>query len=431
MAIGKKKAAVNVLLTIAAVVFTICGPVIGALAANGWNEWTSGGSLDYDQQENATAYLSAPFVEEKISTEGRYASINGTGTSANITAETPVFDVVTEWDQVTITSTGTDVRFILNLNLSLAEMMASKYTELRIKTNSSKALDIEIEAVKSDGVDLTTYDLYEAEPGNLSKTSTWSFDATDILLAKTTLAPAKTDDVWIRIIISGKDTVKLTTADVIQFQVALGGNDNVYAIAHEDSLGLTAVILGIVYLVGGTLATPWINFSGDGSLQKTVSTAARGRKSKSRRGSRGSMGIVPVLVLGGLAVVLGVFSMDAAAAPTTSTVNAGSTIDPLFWGIAGSFVFIGAFAFMMFSGVTKTLPKKFNLLGMTISTTTGVVGSFIATATDTSTFVSAAFLGQLGWQGWVFAAGFAWFVIVLIWNGIYCWRMKKPFSLVR
>ena len=422
--IGWKKARLNILASMFAIVMTLAGPVVGTAGANMWNEWTSGGSIDYTQIENTTAYLSAPFVEEKISTEARYASVNGTGTSANITAETPTWDTTTEWDQVTITSTGTDVKLIFNLNITLDELLDTKNTEMRIKTNGSKALEITIEAVKSDGVDLKTHELYNKEVANLSQKAVWDFDPTDILEASNELDPAKTDDVWIRIIIEGKGTTKLTTADVVQFQFAWGGNDNVYALSSEDALGMTAVIMGLLYLILAVLATPMLNIDGDGSVQKTFRQAARR--------SRGTMGYIPVIVMAIAAVVMCFLTMDAAAlSPGTSATTNSVGMDPLFWGIAGSFLLIGGWAFMMFSGFTKTLPKKFNLLGFSVTTGSGILGTIIATATDTSTFVSSAFLGHLGWQGWIFAIGYGAFFFVLIWNGIWCWRKKKPFTLWR
>jgi hypothetical protein len=311
--------------------------------------------------------------------------------------------------------------------------MASKYTELIVKTNGSKALDLKIEACKSDGVTLSTVELFTAEIGNKSQITTWDYTATQILEAKNTLNAAATDKVWIRIAISGGGTQKLTTADTVQFQFAHRGVDNVYSRSNEDMMGITAVILGIVFIILGVIATPFINLDGTGKAQTAYSKATRGKGRKRKKASRGTMGLLPVIFLGLAAVVMGFLTMDAAALPVDGTTAQAATggIDPLFVGLAGSFILIGGWAFMMFSGFTRTMPKKFSIAGFTITSGVGILGSALAMVSDTATFVSSAYLGNLGWQGWIFAGGYTFFAIILVWNGIWCWRQKKPFTLWR
>jgi hypothetical protein len=237
---------------------------VGVWIGNQVNGWRAD-SYAYDQMENVTSeYYEAPIIESS-DTEAKVVSLNDT----TITEETPTWDTTSEWDQVIITSTGTDVSLIFNLNISAEDLLRSNDFQVRMKFNGSKPLDVSIETCKFDGITLTTSQVWSKSISNGSQVAYWNWTPTEILEAHDNLNQDPTDESWIRIVIEGGDTSKLTTGDTVQFQVAIGGPDNLLTWSSYGIMTTTATLLGIGLAVMALFASPLVNpVSGGGYLSK-------------------------------------------------------------------------------------------------------------------------------------------------------------------
>lgn len=243
-----KKQLDNILMGGAILLLMVLLPV-GIWAANSVNGLLTSG-YTYAQQENTTAFYVGPILDG-LDAEYRFASVNGT----TIVEETPVWDELSEWDSVTITHTGTDCSMYFNWNVTLADLLASRDYTFRMKFNSSKALDVTINAVKFDGVTLTSVELFTGSVENESSELSWTWKPMDLLEPKTTLNKEITDESYLQIILEGGDTAKLTTGDTVQFQFALGEPDNLYTFTSGGILTTTAVFGGLSFFVLGMAST--------------------------------------------------------------------------------------------------------------------------------------------------------------------------------
>lgn len=94
-----------------------------------------------------------------------------------------------------------------------------------------------------------------------------------------------------------------------------------------------------------------------------------------------------------------------------------------------SFIFMGLFGLVIYAGKTKPNPSWLKALGF--STTSGVLGVIFAIAGKTYIFFAAAITGNLGLAGVIFMIGYLAMMGVMIWNVLWCWSKRKPFTLVR
>lgn len=237
---------------------------LGVWIGNEINTWRSD-TYAYDQMENVTSeYYEAPIIESS-DTEAKVVSLNDT----TITEETPTWDTVSEWDQLIVTSTGTDVSLIFNLNISAEDLMRSSDYQMRMKLNGSKALDLSIEVCKFDGVAFTSSEVWSGHVSNGSEVNYWNWTPTEVLEAHDIQDLEPTDESWIRIIISGADGDKLTTGDTVQFQIAKGGPDNLTTWSSYGIMTTTTTLLGIGLMIMALFASPLVNpISGGGYAGK-------------------------------------------------------------------------------------------------------------------------------------------------------------------
>lgn len=279
-----KKEQLNVALMIGAIMILMVGVPLAITGANSINGWLSD-TYAFTQTENVTGFYDGPLVDGEDD-EGRYASVNGTST-ISITEETPVWDTIVEWDQVTITSTGEDVRVVWNLNYSVSDLMRSGDYQLRMKFNGSKGLDITINAVKYDGVTFTSWEVYTGHVSNGSQVEYWNWTPTQILDAVNNINADPTDETYLQLIVEGEDAdVKLTTGDVIQFQFALGGADNVYAFTSWQILSGVSAILSLTFLTLSFGATPMWDPITKGPAHGMATKYYKKSKAKSRKSRR-------------------------------------------------------------------------------------------------------------------------------------------------
>lgn len=285
---NKKKLYTNIALSVLALTFFICGPFLGVFTVEKVNGWLSDG-YEYDQIENVTAFYTAPFLEEK-STEARYASVNGTGSSATVTSETPLWDLTTEWDQVTITSTGPDVKVMFNVNMTTKELMEDPYYQMRMRFNGTKGMDLTVEAVKYDGITMTSVELWTGHVSNGSQVAYWNWTPIEILEGHSDLDSEKSDEVWIRIVLEGETGTNLTTGDEIDFQFAFGGPGNSYSLSSWGLFNFLGIGGGIVYGFFALLATPLLDIRGGGHIGKVGKTVSKTAKNV-RKGKRRKKGV--------------------------------------------------------------------------------------------------------------------------------------------
>lgn len=269
---NKRKLEVSMM--VGALLLLVIGLPTGLWMANGVNSWLSGTDT-YAQVENTTAFYDGPILDDNV--EHRYASVNGTVE----TEETPTWDVTLEWDSVTLGSTGTDNKVVFNWNVSVDDIINSKFTGLRLKLNCSKRLTVLVNAVKWDGVSLTSVEAYSnAHIDNESSTVHWNITPMGILAIKNDLNPDATDVVWFQIILEGYDTAKLTTGDTIQFQFATSESGNVYSFTNYQILSFSAVIFGIIFGLIGLASTKYWNPLGP---EKKSRKRSGRKKSRARR----------------------------------------------------------------------------------------------------------------------------------------------------
>lgn len=281
----RNKRQVDIYLMVGAILLLIVGLPVALWGANSFNSFLSG-TATYTQVENVTAFYEGPLVNGKT-TEGKYASVN----NSVITAEVPTWDTVAEWDQVVLTTEGTDAKMIFNWNTTVTQLLKSKDYQLRIKTNGSKPLVITINAVKFDGVSLTSALCKQfTHIGNLSQTVYWNWTGTDLLGVISTLNPVTTDEVYIQIIIEGYGTSKLTTGDTIQFQFALTSPSNAYSFTNWQIMTGFATIGGITFFFIAMASTSyWNPLTGNSKTRRAynkVKRSVKGRKKKSRSKKR-------------------------------------------------------------------------------------------------------------------------------------------------
>jgi hypothetical protein len=250
---GNAKKRFEVGLTIGALAVLLLALPIACWTVNNISGWISATNT-YDQLDNVTSeYYEGPVLDGD--NEFAVASINGT----TVTEETFVKDTSGDWDQVTISSTEADNILVFNLNSSVEDLLNSRISELRMKFNGSKALDITVQAVKWDTVTLTKHIMFEGEVANESQILYYNMTPLDLLNAKTVLNAEPTDSQWIQILVTAKDTTKLETADVIQFQFAYGEPSNLNVLQNIDILQTTAVIMGVIFFFLAMASTKYWN----------------------------------------------------------------------------------------------------------------------------------------------------------------------------
>lgn len=278
----RNKRQVDIYLMVGAILLLFVGLPVALWGANTFNSFLAGTATE-TQVENVTAFYEGPILDGKA-TEGRFGSFGNN----TVTVEVPTWDTVTEWDQVVLTTSGTDAKMIFNWNTTVDGLLKSKDYQFRMKLNGTKALAVTINAVKYDGVTLTSV-LCKSFPhvGNLSQTIYWNYSGTDLLGVISGLNPATTDEVYIQIIIEGYGTTKLTTGDTIQFQFALVGPSNAYSFTNWQIMTGFATIGGIAFFFVAMASTSyWNPLSGDGKVQKgyrKAKTSIKRRKSNKRR----------------------------------------------------------------------------------------------------------------------------------------------------
>jgi hypothetical protein len=281
-----KKEQINIALMIGAVFVLMAGIPLAITGANSINGWLSD-TYAFTQVENATGYYEGPLVDGE-DTEGRYASVNGTST-ISITEETPVWDTSADWDQVTITSTGEDARMVWNLNYSINDLLRSENYQFRMKFNGTKGLDITINAVKFDGITLTSWEVYSSHVSNGSQVEYWNWTPTQILDDYNNHDAEATDESYIQVIVEGEGDTELTTGDVIQFQFAFGGPDNAYAFSsYQILIGVSAILIVVFLLLGIGATDLWDPITkgplhGQGTKYYRKARTGMNKRSRSRR----------------------------------------------------------------------------------------------------------------------------------------------------
>jgi len=252
---------------------------------NAWNGFL-GSTYEWDAQENATSLYQGPVIDGD-SSEYRMASVNDTGD----VEETPVWDVSSDWDQVTIVNTGAQVKLIMNLNITANELLNSKYYSLRVKTNGTQPLKISCFAVKFDGVTLTQQQIDESiTVRNGSRTAYFNWTPAEILQVETLLNPELDDETYLQLVFeSSSSTDNLTTGDVIQYQIHLGKPSNVYTFSSIQILRGVATIGGILFIMCAFASTSaWNPLSGNDAFAKAKRSyrKRKARKTPKRKSSR-------------------------------------------------------------------------------------------------------------------------------------------------
>jgi hypothetical protein len=248
---------------VGALLLITVGLPAGIWAANSFNSFLSG-TVEYSQVENTTDFYDGPILDDDD--EHRYASYNGT----TVTQETPTWDVTGEWDQVTVVGTGSNNKLVLNWNMTTDDLLNSKFSVVRFKTNCSNELKLTVNAVKWDGVTLTSVEAYSVNHiNNESETMNWNITPTKALELVNDLNPAATDEVYFQIVIEGYDSDNyLTVGDTVQFQIATGENGNVYSFSNLQILNGAATIFGLVFLLFGFASTPYWNPWGESKKRR-------------------------------------------------------------------------------------------------------------------------------------------------------------------
>lgn len=234
----KKNRVASIIVTIIATLFIVGVLLGGPGIANERNSKLSA-NYDYSQIENTTSVKSAPLVDG-VATEG--AVVSGTAAGGNLSAETTLWDTISEWDQVTVTTTATDGVLFMNINKTSSSILKSDISGLRIKTNCTKSLEVDVYLVKYDGVDVTKIHVFEDEKDSGAQEYLWVIKPIEILSADTDLAVEPTDESYIQIVFSGNGTDKLTTSDVLQFQLAWRSPDNPWAWSSWNILLVVAYL---------------------------------------------------------------------------------------------------------------------------------------------------------------------------------------------
>lgn len=252
-----KQRKTQVMLMVGALLLMFVGLPVGLYMANGFNGFLSGVNT-WTEVENTTAFYDGPILDGDD--EYRYASYNGT----TVTEETPTWDTVTEWDSITIAGTGTNNKVVFNYNKTVDELLNSKINQIRFKLNSSNRLKVTVNAVKWDGVTLTSVQAYSvSHVDNESSTLYWNVTPVKALGYKNDLSPAATDEVYFQIILEGFDATNyLTAGDTIQFQIAEGSSSNAYAFSNIQILRGSVTILGLIFVLVGFASTPYWNPTG-------------------------------------------------------------------------------------------------------------------------------------------------------------------------
>lgn len=278
---NQKHRKLEIWLMVGALLLMFVGLPVGLYFANGFNAFLSG-TNDYTQVENTTAFYNGTLVSGKA-VEGRYGSVNGT--SAPILNDTWAWDAVSEWDQVTIVNTGTDVGLIMNWNMTPAKLLDSKINDFQMQFNCSDHLKVTINAVKFDGVTLTSVQAYQnTHVTNSSTTIRWNITPIGVLTLQNDLNSAATDEVYFQIIIEGYDASnKLTIGDTIQFQFATGESGNVYAFTSKQILQGSVTILGMTFVLFGFASTPYWNPFGEDKKPSGPSKKRTPKKTTKRR----------------------------------------------------------------------------------------------------------------------------------------------------
>ena len=282
---ARSKRQIDQFLMVGAVLLLVIGIPSMIYVADSYNGLISG-TYSYTQQENTTALYTGPIVEgdNDIGSEYGVASVNGT-TTVTVTNESVSWDVVSEWDQITLTSTGTDNEIYFNWNQTPEKLMAGDNYQLRIKTNGTNALKLSVYAVKFDGVALTSVKAWDGLVSNLSQVIYWNWTPMEILAVQSSLNPEATDEVYFQIIMEGRTTTdNLSVGDTIQFQFALGGSDNVYTFSAKSILHGTATIGGILFIILGIASTPAWNPLTKGVAHGNLKKAYRSTKSGAKSG---------------------------------------------------------------------------------------------------------------------------------------------------
>jgi hypothetical protein len=246
---------IEIYLMVGAVLMLLVGIPLTLFVANGFNGFLSG-TANFTQIENTTAFYEGPILDEDL--EGRYASVNVT----TVIAETPTWDVSEEWDTVTIASTETVNTLVLNWNMTVTNLLKSKISQIRFKTNFSKELKITVNAVKWDGTTLTTHNMEKIlHIGVDNNTVFWNITPSEVLYASAQLNPAVTDEVYFQFEISGHDatTNKLTTGDTLTFQIASASPSNAYSFTGWQILTFTASIMGLFLCFVALASTKYFN----------------------------------------------------------------------------------------------------------------------------------------------------------------------------
>ena len=253
----RSKRKIEIFLMVGAILLLIVGIPCGIYIANNYNRVVAG-TYSYTQQETDTALHTGPIVEgdNDIGSEYRVASVNGT-TTVTVTNESVSWDVVSEWDQITLTSTGTDNEIYFNWNQTPEKLMAGDNYQLRIKTNGTNALKLSVYAVKFDGVALTSVKAWDGLVSNLSQVIYWNWTPMEILAVQSRLNPDATDEVYIQIVMEGRTASNnLSVGDTIQFQFALGGSDNVFSCSSGFILRNSALLGGVFMIFIAMASTP-------------------------------------------------------------------------------------------------------------------------------------------------------------------------------
>lgn len=245
----------DVALMILAISLIVVGIPIGMYMADSWNSWLSP-TYDYTSfPDNDTDLLEAPVLGAVISTEGSAVTVNGTTATATITNETVIWDSPLDWDSVTMTGAGD---LILNLNKTVSDLYGSVNYQMILNTNSSIDLTLTLQAIKSDGIILTSYDLNTWNPGNGSNSVYWNWTPSDIMEIITTMNVRATEETWIRLVIEETDGA-LEIGDSVEFKIELGGSGHVYGISSEKTLQMTLWIGTLIFGFVALASTPWFN----------------------------------------------------------------------------------------------------------------------------------------------------------------------------
>lgn len=272
----------EVYMMVGALLLLFVGLPVALWGANAFNGYLSGVST-FSQVENVTAFYNGPILDGDD--EYKVASYNGT----TVVEETPSWDSNEEWDSIILLGNGTNNKVVFNWNVTVDDLLASKYNGFRMKFNGTDHLIVTVNAVKWDGVTLTSVQAYEnLHVLNESATITWNMTPMNILNLKTTLAPAGTDEVYFQIIVTGYDSDNyLVLADTFEFQFATSEPGNVYAFTHLQILQGSATILGLTFiLVGFASTSAWNPFGGGNAPVNRAYRAGKRTVSKTNKKRR-------------------------------------------------------------------------------------------------------------------------------------------------